>query len=559
MSEQSSSFCQAPGDGAGADDAAPQAADLTSPAPDSKRTPAAGRRLLLVSSGTTVAAAIAVLTGLALDVSIATTFGVGRATDAFFVAQRLPVGLGTVVLGGMNLSLVPVIGRWITRHGMTYASRHLTSLLVVVASASVLISVPFAVAAGLIVRLIAPGLPSAESGLAASMLPLLFAVVPLTAVAEVLRAALNARHWFVQPALLNAVLNVVAMAVVLMWGRSGIEVAAWAYVGGAAARVVLAFVQVLRAGYRPRLRAAATAFADRDSWAALHLSLRPAAASSLAPGMRLVEQLFTSFLPAGSISLLAYGYRLVFASSGTVFFRSIVGVLVPRMTEATARLETRRLRRLVTEGFRAMTVISVGLTTVLVTLAVPISLALFHRGGVTHAQAVLLGEVIAVLSLSLVGEAWQRILLAPLYAGLDTKTPFRNALLGATAELVLLPILVLPWGRGYAALFGIAVAFVLSEYVGPVHAILRLRARIGTVRFDWRTMVGPVMLATACATGVAVSALRWLGLADPHPRVVTVSLVGAAVLVVSGIYALVIVLFARRPAYRIRFGAGGDS
>ena len=43
--------------------------------------------------------------------------------------------------------------------------------------------------------------------LAASMLPVVFAMVPLVAVAEVMRAYLNARYAFVAPALMTVVLN----------------------------------------------------------------------------------------------------------------------------------------------------------------------------------------------------------------------------------------------------------------------------------------------------------------------------------------------------------------
>ena len=50
---------------------------------------------------------LAVVSGLALDVVIALSFGVGSTTDAFFVAARLPVGVVMVLLSGALI--------WLTR------------------------------------------------------------------------------------------------------------------------------------------------------------------------------------------------------------------------------------------------------------------------------------------------------------------------------------------------------------------------------------------------------------------------------------------------------------
>lgn len=63
---------------------------------------------------TSVAAAAAVASGLVLDVSIAASFGAGRATDAFFVAARIPLGLVAIVMVAANQALVPSISTWLT-------------------------------------------------------------------------------------------------------------------------------------------------------------------------------------------------------------------------------------------------------------------------------------------------------------------------------------------------------------------------------------------------------------------------------------------------------------
>src|SRR5258705_1735866 len=83
--------------------------------PDARRTQT--RAVVRQSGLTSLAAMAAVGSGLVLDVAIAATFGAGAATDAFFVAARLPLGLVAVVMIGANQALVPSISTWLERHG----------------------------------------------------------------------------------------------------------------------------------------------------------------------------------------------------------------------------------------------------------------------------------------------------------------------------------------------------------------------------------------------------------------------------------------------------------
>ena len=85
--------------------------------------------------------------------------------------------------------------------------------VVAVGVALVLLSWLVAVPAG--ARHGAGHLRRSEVNLAASMVPIMFAMVPLVAIAEVMRAYLNARYAFVAPALMTVVLNGLAAAVII--------------------------------------------------------------------------------------------------------------------------------------------------------------------------------------------------------------------------------------------------------------------------------------------------------------------------------------------------------
>jgi murein biosynthesis integral membrane protein MurJ len=450
---------------------------------------------------TGLAAGAAVLSGLLLDASIAARFGAGSSTDAFFVGARLPLVLAAVMMVGANQALVPMISTILVEKGMEHTSRFVSRLFTATLLIGLGIALLGAVLAWPLMRVTAPGLASSDVNAAASVARVMFLLLPLISLAEILRAFLNARYAFVAPAAMNVVMNVLAASSILWLAHDDIQVVAWAYVGGALAQVcfmmAMAYRRQLR--FRPELE-----LRDPDVVAMARLSVRPLLAASLNPVARIGEQLFVSFLPPGSITILNYGYRLISAVGGSVFFRSVIVALVPRLTEATARGQRDELARLSRSGIRIMFAISVPLTALAATLAPPATLVVFNRGRFTRADAALLGLVLAVYASGLIGSGVQRALLAPFFARLDTRVPLRNSLYGTVANLVLLPPLLFFTHGDVAALLGVAIAYSISQYVNAAHAWYRLTEVIP------RPLEGmAIWLARLGAAGLLTAGYLW--------------------------------------------------
>lgn len=468
------------------------------------------RRSLLRQSGQTgVAAVVSLLSALAFDLSIAYTYGAGAATDAYFGGARIPVAAAAVALVVANQALVPTFGTWTLQRGGSSASRLTGELLTVVFLATGAAAAALAAAAPVVVAVVAPGFDGTTHDTAVAVLRVSALTVPLSAVAEAMRAYLNARYAFLGPALVNVVLNGVAVAVVLVLDGPVVLVA-WATVAGAAARAVVLLAMVSRCGLLPRIPRIGRP--DGELVAALRRMGRPLLTGGLPPVARLGEVVLLSFLPAGALSLLSYASRLVSGLGGSVFLRSISVALVPRMTEAAARGDLGRQRRTATRGRLLMLLVSLPLTALLVAAAVPLSRLLFLRGGFDSDDVVLLAAVLAVLALSLPADAVGRAYLSPFFARLDTRTPLRNALLGVAVNLACLAGLVLPLsvllpGTGQrTAVLGAAAAVVLAQLAQSVHAAARARTVLGRLSFDGHAK-GLAVLTVACAVTAAGGAL----------------------------------------------------
>jgi peptidoglycan biosynthesis protein MviN/MurJ (putative lipid II flippase) len=250
--------------------------------------------------------------------------------------------------------------------------------------------------------------------------------------------------------------------------------------------------------------------------ATARLGGRPLLGAGLNLSNRLGEQLLVSYLPAGSISLLNYGYRLISAVGGGVFFRSVIVALLPRLTTASARGQHEVVAATTRTGLRLMLAISVPLTAVMVALAQPAVLVVFRRGSFGDADASLLGLLLVLYSASLVGSAVQRVLLAPFFARLDTKVPLANTFLGVVVNLVLAVVLVAALGGlggegGGAgetrAVLGVAIAFSLTQYVLVAHAWWCLRTGVGISLAGTGPFLARLVGASVVAGGIMLAAV----------------------------------------------------
>jgi putative peptidoglycan lipid II flippase len=468
------------------------------------------RDVVRQSGTTSIAAGLGVASGLLLDVAIAAGLGAGASSDAFFVAARIPLGIEAILIVAANQALVPTVSTWLVRAHEREAWRRTTLLLLATLLLGGGLALVAAVLSGPLMRLTAPGLSSDSVTAATRLSRILFLIVPVVGLAEVLRAVLNARHSFVAPALMPVFLNGVAAAVILILGGHSADVVAWAFVAGAVAQLLFLVVAAWRSGFRPHLGGS---LRDPEIVAVGRLSVRPVVGAGLNPVARIGEQVMISFLPAGSITILNYGYRLISAIGGSVLFRSVIVVILPRLTRATANEREDEVRQLTRLGVLIMLSVSVPLTAITAVLGRPAVLAIFHRGNFTGTNADLLGVVLAVYAASLIGSAVQRALLAPFFARLDTRVPLRNTFYGVVANLALVPLFILPFGRQEEAVIGVAAAYSVAQYVNVSHAWYRLVHDIGVrLRGVWQTAVG-ILLAGVAMAGAMLAAVYVL---DPE-------------------------------------------
>jgi putative peptidoglycan lipid II flippase len=448
------------------------------------------RGLARSSSAIAIFAGAGVLSGFLVDATMAAIFGAGARTDAFFIASTIPFALASLLLASTNQVLVPLVNGWFRTSEERVALDRIGNLL--------------------------------GTGLAIG------AVTVVTRIgAEILRATLNARFSFVGPAAMPLVENgTVLVLILLLHPRFGVTAVAIGYVvGGFAQLAFMAAVAAARGVLAwPRIR-----LHDPEIRAALRLMVLPLSGTGLTMISRIAERFLASFLPAGQLTILNYGWVVVNSIGGAVFFRSVVVALLPRLSEA--RDDERRTRRILSDGVLLMLVISIPLLVIVVVLAQPLVALAFQRGAFGPAQASMLAGVIAIYALQFPFDAVNRVYVSYWYGRLDTVVPFVNVAIGVGLDIAFAIALVFPWG-----IYGIAFAYVLSSVGYLIHGVWSVHRRVSMPTRELVTYAVKITLA-ALASG----AVMWIVLhALPKSRDLVSRVTNVSVPAVVGITVLVI-------------------
>lgn len=452
--------------------------------------------LARTSAGVALWAGIALVSGFAMDATIAGLFGIGILTDAFFIAATIPFAITAILAASANQALVPQFNTWYEEEPIAVANTRaggLVGSLLIIASGVAATGVALS---GVLPDILASGASEETRSLASTLIALLFVMlIPRTA-AESLRALLNSRFSFAIPAASPIVLNTVALATtILLEDRLGIKAVAVGYLVGSIAQVVVLVIAAARKSVRVPPR---WGFSDPEVRSGLRLLVLPTAATGLNLFARVFERFLASFLASGAITVVSYAWRILNAIGGTVFFRSVTVVLIPRLTKFKA--DPSATKRILRAGMRVMLAISIPLMAFLVLFAEPIIGVLFQRGAFSSDDTVALGSALAVYVITLPFVGATRALLTYFYSRLDMVTPFMNRVINTAVNMAFGAILIVPFG-----VKGLALGYVLATIASFAHAWLMTRRKVPV--FDRRMVLHALALALA---SFLAAGLGWL-------------------------------------------------
>jgi putative peptidoglycan lipid II flippase len=442
--------------------------------------------------------------GFLRDLIIARVFGADAATDAFFVAFRIPNLMRRLFAeGAFSAALVPILHEVRRERGQA-ALRHL------VADASgtfgialLAMTVLGVLAAPLLILAFAPGFGTDpdQHRLASDLLRLVLPYVLFIGLTALAGGVLNTYERFGVPAITPVLLNLSLIGCALWLAPRMQEPAvalAWGVLIAGVAQLLLQLPFLARLRLLPRPR-----FAPREpDVRRIARGMLPALFGiSMAQLSLLLDTLLASFLITGSISWLYYSERLVEFPLGVL--GATIGIaILPQLGgsrgESGAGSDRALFSATLDWGLRWVLLLGMPASLGLFVLAGPILATLFLSAEFDADDVVMAARSLMAYAPGLVAFMAIKVLVPAFYSRGDTQVPVRIAALALIVNLALSLSMMSPLGHT-----GLALATVLAALLNAgllLHRLVRRGAYLphtGWSALALKGLIASLMMAAA--------------------------------------------------------------
>ncbi|HBA60594.1 MAG TPA: murein biosynthesis integral membrane protein MurJ [Elusimicrobia bacterium] len=468
--------------------------------------------------------------GYARDALMVAFFGGGALADAYYAAFRLVnVFRRTVGEGALNAVFIPLLEKEKARPAPAAAVFFSSAWTVIFWSSALL------AAAGILFRhemtalaawgfRSSPGKLELTALLAAVLMPHLLFVN----VAAFFTAALNSARRFFLPALAPAAFSLTVIAALLAF-RSGFFAALderGKIILLAAAASFSGLIQALALLPALRKEGYKLAFSNplKNISAAPALLAAVPAALTLAQDQvsMLINTVYASFLPAGSVTAIYNSARLV-QFPVSLFAAAAAAVSLPDLAARNAAGDSEGFRQHLRPALTASWLIMLPAALGIAVTALPVCRALFEHGRFSPEQSLLTSQALFWLALGLPAYGFNKVSASALYALGRQAEP----LIIISAQLGLNALLCFLFMRELGA-GGLMLATSVSSWAAALAFAVALKKHSGFSLFSGLPLVRPAIAASASAASAwaITKALAWAG-----PLAVTAAAVPAAVII----------------------------
>ena len=467
--------------------------------------------------------------GFVRDTAIARVFGAGLATDAFFVAFKIPNFLRRLFAeGAFSQAFVPILGEYKNRRGedqlrdlIDYVSGMLALALFVVTLLGVL-------AAPYIVYVSAPGFArqADKFNLTVDLLRITFPYILFISLTALAGGILNTFSRFAVPAFTPVLLNL-SFIVFTLWLTPYFDppakALAWAVLVGGVLQLAFQAPFLLRLRALPRFRLNIRHEGMRRVLRQMGPALFGVSVGQIS---LLLNVIFASFLLTGSVSWLYYADRLMEFPAGLLGV-ALGTILLPSLSRHYANQSGAEYSALLDWGLRLTIMLTVPAAVGLALLAMPLVTTLFMHGAFSVTDALATRAALIAYSIGLLGLILVKVLAPAFYARQDIRTPVKIAVVTLVITQLMNFAFIGPFKHA-----GLALATGLGSCLNAalLYYLLRKRA-IHVPQPGWGIFLLKLLLAVS-----AMAAAVWFAADAPQRWIAATATV--RILWLSGVVAL---------------------
>ena len=438
------------------------------------------------------------LLGFVRDMLIARLFGVDLATDAFFVAFKVPNFLRRLFAeGAFAHAFVPVLTTYKEQGSKAALKLFIDKTAGTLAVCLLLMSLAGIVLAPVLILLLAPGFSwqGTQHDLSVLMLQITFPYLLFISLTAFAGSILNAHSKFAIPALTPVFLNICMIGTAIWLAplmTTPVVALAWGVFIAGIVQMLFQIPALYNLGLLPRPR---IDFKDAGVKRVIGLMLPAMFSVSVTQINLLLDTLIASFLTVGSVSWLYYSDRLVEFPLG-ILGLALGTVILPSLANNYAAEDSVAFSHSLDWGLRLVLLVGMPATIGLFVLAEPMLSTLFQYNEFTVNDVHLAGQSLKAYAVGLLGYLLIKVLVPAFTARQDVKTPVRYGIYAMIISLALNVALVFPLAHA-----GLALATSLGAFFNAALLLKKLlKDKVYQPATGWLLFFSRVLLASAAMT-----------------------------------------------------------
>ncbi|RYC48312.1 murein biosynthesis integral membrane protein MurJ [Pectobacterium zantedeschiae] len=483
--------------------------------------------------------------GFVRDAIVARIFGAGMATDAFFVAFKLPNLLRRIFAeGAFSQAFVPILAEYKSQQGeeatrtfLAYVSGMLTLILALVTVAGM-------VAAPWVIMVTAPGFAATPERfeLTSNLLRVTFPYILLISLTSMVGSVLNTWNRFSVPAFAPTLLNVSMIGFSLFaapYFNPPVMALAWAVLVGGLLQLGYQLPHLKKIGMLvlPRLK-----WRDPSVWRVMKLMGPAVLGVSVSQISLIINTIFASFLSEGAVSWMYYADRLMEFPSG-VLGVALGTILLPSLAKSFASGNHDEYSRLMDWGLRLCFLLALPSAVALGILAKPLTVSLFQYGKFSAFDALMTQRALVAYSVGLMGLIVVKVLVPGFYSRQDIKTPVKIAIVTLILTQIMNLIFIGPLQHA-----GLALSIGLASCLNATLLYWQLRKQnIFQPQPGWKVFLVRLLAAVIVMSLVLLGMLWWMPAWDDGNMTMRILRLLLVVVAGAGSYFATLALLGFRP------------
>ncbi len=433
--------------------------------------------------------------GLIRDMVITALFGAGWATDAFWLAFRIPNMLRRLLgEGSLTISFVPVFTEYLEKKSRQDALELVQNAFTLLSVILAFVSVIGIVISPVIVTLLAPGFIAdpQKFELTVFLNRLMFPYIFFIALVALCMGVLNSLKHFTVPALSPVMLNLAMIGAALGLHRffaQPITALAIGVLIGGVLQLAMQIPVLRKSGISFKFRLNLRHPGIRQIGRLMGPAILGAGVSTI--NVAIVGMILASLLPSGSVTYLFIADRIMELPLG-VFAIAIGTATLPSFSRQAAGGQIDALKSSISFSLRLLLFLTIPASVALMALSQPIISVIFQRGAFDERAAILTAQALLCYAPGLCAHSVLRIFISSFYSLKDSKWPLKAAIVTLTVNVLVSLALMIPLKHN-----GIALALSISGVVNVGVLAVVLKNKIGTyLDQSFFVSIGKIIIAS---------------------------------------------------------------